>query len=190
MNDPSKPRDERMLAAIALGKNPNSIGLASPASPTPVYLYTTSSKPTPAVPLTPPTPPPPPPIYFPVRQVSVGVSAPNPGGISLSMAAAMRMRLDIDLEGSYFKDGRIIVAGHRTSENHIDAALFLTALRASCEPGDPYFSLDADDGSAWLEEGRQLHDAISARLRDNLHLSTFRQEPTGRTNRSVDSGAA
>jgi hypothetical protein len=101
-----------------------------------------------------PPPLPPPPIYVAPPPPAPVVQNIRPGGISLSLAAAMRMPLNLDLDGMYFENGNIVLTGNRKSDNQIDAALFLTALRASCEPGDPYFSLDADDGAVWLAEGR------------------------------------
>lgn len=74
------------------------------------------------------------------------------GGISLTKAAAERMPLNLSIEGAFVKDGRIVLAGHRSTDGSIDAALFLTALRATCEGRDPYFSLDPDDVSLWLKE--------------------------------------
>lgn len=96
---------------------------------------------------------------------SVAAGGRSPGGVSLSRAAAMRMALDIDLEGVSFSDGQLVLAGRTNDRKVIDAGLFLTALRAACEQGDPFFSLDADDGKAWIEEGnrasQELWDRIS-----------------------------
>ena len=66
-------------------------------------------------------------------------SHPAPGGISLSKAAAARMPLNIALDGAYYKDGRLVLSGRSDSEFGFNAALLLTALRAACEPTDPYF---------------------------------------------------
>jgi hypothetical protein len=107
--------------------------------------------------------------YQPSNPVVVpSVGAANPGGISLSMAAAMRMPLDLDLDGTYFKDGHIVLMGRRNAGHEMDAALFLTALRASCETEDPYFSLDPDDGKAWTEEGNELATALWQRIRGHF----------------------
>lgn len=78
-----------------------------------------------------------------------------PGGISLTQAAAERLPLNLRLDAAYIKDGRIILSGLENDSGGIDAALFLTALRAACENSDPYFSLDADDIGAWLAETKQ-----------------------------------
>jgi hypothetical protein len=118
-----------------------------------------------------PPPLPAPPVYVAPSPPPV-VQFVKPGGISLSLAAAMRMRLDLDLDGMYFDDGNIILTGNRR-DTQIDAALLLTALRASCEPGDPYFSLDADDGAAWIAEGKNFSTEFLDRIRYSLHLGTF-----------------
>lgn len=118
-----------------------------------------------------PPPVPPPPSYTtPSSALVVAPPSPRPGGISLSLAAAMRMRLDFDFDGMAFKDGEIVLTGNRATSNYIDAALFLTALRTACEPGDPYFSLDPDHGPAWLEEGGKLTDTLDVLIRHDLHL--------------------
>jgi hypothetical protein len=111
---------------------------------------------------------PPPPAYTPPPPAPITTLTVRPGGISLSLAAAMRMHLSLDLDGMYFKDGKIVLTGAHQDENRIDAALFLSALRAGCEPGDPYFSLDADDGSLWLDEGRQFSDRLLDQIETNI----------------------
>jgi hypothetical protein len=88
-----------------------------------------------------------------------------PGGISLSFAAARRMTIDINLDGADSADGRIILSGQSGGKQRVDAALFQTALRLACGPNDPYFSLDADDGKAWTEEGRNASEQIWQRIR-------------------------
>lgn len=91
----------------------------------------------------------------------------TPGGISLSKAAASRMALNITLEGAYYKDGRLVLSGRETSEQTLDSALLLTALRAACETGDPYFSLDPDSG-AWLEEGEKAFATLWERVKADV----------------------
>lgn len=78
----------------------------------------------------------------------------SPGGISLSRAAADRMPLEIALDASALSDGKIVLSG-RASRTRMDAALFLTALRAACDDRDPYFSLDPDNGALWSQQGDQ-----------------------------------
>jgi hypothetical protein len=87
------------------------------------------------------------------------------GGISLSKAAAARMPLNIALDGAYYHDGQLVVSGRENSTQILDAALLLTALRAACETGDPYFSLDPDNGSAWLDEGRKAFGRLWERVK-------------------------
>lgn len=93
-----------------------------------------------------------------------GIAA-APGGISLSKAAAERMPLNLSIEGAFVKDGRIILSGHKNTEGSIDAALLLTALRATCEGRDPYFSLDPDDLSLWLKETEKGGDEFFAHIK-------------------------
>lgn len=76
----------------------------------------------------------------------------SPGEISLAKAAAERMPLDISLDGAYYSAGNIVFSG-RDSKESIDAGLLLTAMRAACENEDLYFSLDPENGPAWLKEG-------------------------------------
>jgi hypothetical protein len=105
----------------------------------------------------------------------------QPGGISLTKAAAERMALNIDIDAITYRDGKIIIAGPQNAANKIDAALFLTAMRLACTPGDPFFSLDPVDGRAWQEQSRAAMDAawkqaessIKARLRSPFDVQTF-----------------
>jgi hypothetical protein len=92
----------------------------------------------------------------------------TPGGISLSKAAAERLPLDLTLEGAFVQDGRIVLAGHRNNEFSIDAAIFLTALRATCEGSDPYFSLDADNISSWLEATNEADKEFMQDIKDDF----------------------
>jgi len=82
-------------------------------------------------------------------------AAARPGGISLSKAAAERMPFNFSIEGASVNNGRIVLSGRSSSDSSIDAALFLTALRATCEGRDPYFSLDPDDIALWLQESEK-----------------------------------
>ncbi len=95
-------------------------------------------------------------------------AAPAPAGISLSRAAAERLSLKIDLEGVFLGDGRIVLAGRPNRGESIDAALFLTALRLACAPGDPYFSLDPDDGKAWSREGERASKELWRRIKSEF----------------------
>ncbi len=83
-----------------------------------------------------------------------------PGGISLTKAAAERLPLHLTLEGAYVENGRIILAGRRDASDSIDAALFLTALRAACQNSDPYFSLDPDDILSWMGETKEAQNEL------------------------------
>lgn len=91
----------------------------------------------------------------------------GPGGISLNKAAAEKLNLNLDFDGAFFADGRIVLSG-RPQTAGIDAALFLTSLRLACEPDDPYFSLDPDNGAAWWNEGQQLSKIIQDKLQPRL----------------------
>lgn len=51
-----------------------------------------------------------------------------------------------------------MLAGKERAQSTMDAALFMTALRLACERGDPYFSLDPQDGEKWTSEGRQARN--------------------------------
>src|SRR5262249_21358433 len=83
-----------------------------------------------------------------------------PGGISLNRAAAERMAIDLDLDGAWYRDGKLVLSGRKSSAHTLDAALMMTAFRAACESGDPYFSLDPDNGAAWSEEGHKASDEL------------------------------
>jgi hypothetical protein len=83
-----------------------------------------------------------------------------PGGISLNRAAAERMALDLDLDGAWYRDGKLVLSGRKSSAHTLDAALMMTAFRAACESGDPYFSLDPDNGAAWSEESHKASDEL------------------------------
>ena len=92
-----------------------------------------------------------------------------PGGISLSQAAAERLPLNINLDSAYIDNDRIILSGRENASASIDAALFLTAVRAACDAGDPYFSLDPDDGQAWLSEGQQAFDRLWRQISSDIN---------------------
>lgn len=91
----------------------------------------------------------------------------SPGGISLSRAAADRMPLEIALDASALSDGKIVLSG-RTSNTRMDAALFLTALRAACDDHDPYFSLDPDNGALWSQQGDQASNEFWERIKKDF----------------------
>lgn len=88
----------------------------------------------------------------------------SPGGVSLSRAAADRMPLQIALDASAVSDGKIVLSG-RASKTRMDAALFLTALRAACDDHDPYFSLDPDNGALWSQQGDQASNEFWERIK-------------------------
>jgi hypothetical protein len=92
----------------------------------------------------------------------------RPGGISLSEAAAAAMPIDIDLDGVHYRDGKLLISGRKSTIQVLDAALVLTALRASCEAGDPYFSLDPDNGLAWSIEGDRAFERLWERTKKDL----------------------
>jgi hypothetical protein len=94
---------------------------------------------------------------------------PAPGGISLSKAAAARMPLNIALDGAYYKDGRLVLSGRSDRESGFDAALLLTALRAACEPTDPYFSLDPVDVKAWNADGQSASEDLWRHIARDLN---------------------
>jgi hypothetical protein len=96
----------------------------------------------------------------------------RPGGISFSEAAAAAMPIDIDLDGVYYRDGKLIISGRRNSTQVLDAALVLTALRASCEAGDPYFSLDPDNGPAWSAESHSATERLWERVKKDVGWET------------------
>ncbi|MGY3695014.1 hypothetical protein ACVIGA_005094 [Bradyrhizobium sp. USDA 3240] len=99
-----------------------------------------------------------------------GLSAPSrgtyasPSGVSLSRAAADRMPLEFALDASALSDGKIVLSG-RASTTRMDAALFLTALRAACGDRDPYFSLDPDNGALWSQQGDQASDEFWEKIK-------------------------
>ena len=91
----------------------------------------------------------------------------QPGGISLSKAAAERMPLEFVLDASSFFDGKIVLSG-RPSKGGIDAALFLTTLRAACDDHDPYFSLDPDNGALWSQQGERASEEFWERIKKDF----------------------
>jgi hypothetical protein len=105
-----------------------------------------------------------------------------PGGISLRQAAVEQLPLNFTLDGAYIQNGRIILSGRKNTAGSIDAALFLTALRAACEGHDPYFSLDPDNMTEWLAESRQagteLHETIDRELKWHFRSQIRRNEPS------------
>jgi hypothetical protein len=98
--------------------------------------------------------------------------ASGPGGISLSEAAAERMPIDIDLDGVYYDNGKLVLSGRKGPAQTLDASLVLTAMRAACEPGDPYFSLDPENGAAWLAQGQQVSQRLWDQISGELHWNT------------------
>lgn len=91
-----------------------------------------------------------------------------PGGISLNQAAAEQLPLNFTLDGAYVQGGKLILTGVKRTTAEIDAALFLTALRAACEDNDPYFSLDPDDMSAWLADTREAETEFDEAIKQDL----------------------
>lgn len=91
-----------------------------------------------------------------------------PGGISLSRAAAERMPLGFTLEGAYVQADRLVLSGRRSNAGNIDAALLLTAVRATCEGRDPHFSLDPDNPAAWNEATRKAGEELRERIARDL----------------------
>jgi hypothetical protein len=120
------------------------------------------------------------------------IAPSSPGGISITRAAAERMPLGTSLDGLYYRDGRIVIAGDQVADT-MDAALLLTALRLSCEPSDPYFSLDPLDGAAWNREGAEATEAFWQRInkeskpdvRQKKSVLTFRALSASRDNPTV-----
>lgn len=110
----------------------------------------------------------------PLPIVSYGGVAPRytVGGISLTKAAAERMALNFDIEGLALRDGQFVIAGSGNSTTRLDAALFLTALRAACSTRDPYFSLDPPNGAAWSEQGDRASKAVWSRVQNELNKDT------------------
>jgi hypothetical protein len=100
---------------------------------------------------------------------AAAVSQPTPrvGGISFSKAAAERMPLNIALDATSFNGNRIILSGH-DENGGLDAALFLTAVRAACEERDPYFSLDPDNGELWSKQGHEAAKNFWSRIKKNF----------------------
>jgi len=98
------------------------------------------------------------------------VQPAQPGGISLSIAAAMRMRLPATLQGVDYDKGRLVLSGRTEAQSDMDAALLLTGMRAACEPGDPYFSLDPDGGAAWGQQTDQVFHEFWDRIRGGLDI--------------------
>ncbi len=114
--------------------------------------------PGPAAPL--PAPRPPPSLGTLASPGPTTIVMRAPGGISLNRAAAERMPIDVDLDGAWYRDGKLVLSGRKSSAHTLDAALMMTAFRAACESGDPYFSLDPDNGAAWSEEGHKASDQL------------------------------
>jgi hypothetical protein len=116
-------------------------------------------------------------------------AARGPGGISLSQAAAERLPLKLTLEGAYVENGRIILSGPNNAQSGIDAALFLTVLRAACESNDPYFSLDPDDTASWLAETKQAQneffEAVKADIAWHIRSGVRRNTPSVLSLRTV-----
>src|ERR1051326_6583494 len=128
------------------GVDPSSSTVRSPPPPSPPRLSDLAR----------PSPPPaPPPSRGPTTIVMRA-----PGGISLNRAAAERMAIDLDLDGAWYRDGKLVLSGRKSAAHTLDAALMMTAFRAACESGDPYFSLDPDNGAAWSEEGHKASDEL------------------------------
>jgi hypothetical protein len=98
----------------------------------------------------------------------------------LTKAAAERMPLNLSIEGAFVKDGRIVLSGRKNPEATIDAALFLTALRATCEGRDPYFSLDPDDTSVWLQETKKAGAELLSHIKSDIGW-TLQQRATRKT---------
>jgi hypothetical protein len=80
------------------------------------------------------------------------------------------MPLNIALDGAYYKDGRLVLSGQPDTDSGFDAALFLTALRAACEPLDPYFSLDPVDAAAWNTDGQGASEDFWRHIKGDLNL--------------------
>ncbi len=91
--------------------------------------------------------------------------ATQPGGIALSRAVATRMPIDLDLDSIRFEDGAVLLSGKARNGrvSRFDAPLFMTALRLACERGDPMFSLDPADGTAWSDDAAAaMREAVAA----------------------------
>jgi hypothetical protein len=161
------------ISAIAEGKGPS---VARPA-PLPTAVWTAKDAPPPATPSSVPRAPPPLSGLAPRGPTTIVMRAP--GGISLNRAAAERMPIDVDLDGAWYRDGKLVLSGRKSSAHTLDAALMMTAFRAACESGDPYFSLDPDNGAAWSEEGHKaserLWEAISGEVGWNAPVHATRK---------------
>lgn len=112
-----------------------------------------------------------PPINHTFGSPAPAVAPATPGGISLTKAAALRLPLNISLEGAYFKHGRLLLSGQEDANGTLDSALLLTSLRAACEARDPYFSLDPDSGSEWVEEVGGASKEFLYRIKGTAGLS-------------------
>jgi hypothetical protein len=127
----------------------------------------------------PPAPRPPPALGTLASPGPTTIVMRAPGGISLNRAAAERMPIDVDLDGAWYRDGKLVLSGRKSSAHTLDAALMMTAFRAACESGDPYFSLDPDNGAAWSEEGHKaserLWEAISGEVGWNARVQATRK---------------
>lgn len=82
----------------------------------------------------------------------------------MSRAAAAAISLNIELDAVHYRSGKIVLSGH-SAKHSVDAALFLTALRAGCEQQDPYFSLDPDNGALWNQQGHEALDDLWSRIK-------------------------
>ncbi|WP_194479225.1 hypothetical protein [Bradyrhizobium sp. CCBAU 53338] len=103
----------------------------------------------------------------------------RPGGVSISRAAAERMPLGVSLDAAAVSDGKIILSGH-AAQAGMDAALFLSVLRAACTDHDPYFSLDPDDGALWSQQGERASDEFWNRIKADFPARLERKrEPAG-----------
>ncbi|MEA2839099.1 MAG: hypothetical protein QOF41_429 [Methylobacteriaceae bacterium] len=100
---------------------------------------------------------------------SVRPSSPvfQPGGISISRAAAEHFLLNISIDSASLSGNKIVLSG-RNSKAQMDAALFLTALRAACDENDPYFSLEPDDGALWSKQSGEASKAFFGKIKGDL----------------------
>ncbi len=136
-----------------------------PKSTVPTSTAPTTTVPTTTVPTTPPNT---------VAQAGKGLppammlGGAKPGGISLNVAAAHRLSMKLDLESVYTRDGRVVLSGKSGGAYTVDAALFLTAMRAACEMADPYMSLDPDNGQAWTEETSKAGKAVWEQIKGDF----------------------
>ncbi len=125
---------------------------------------------------------------------SPAVRTAGPGGISLSKAAAERLPLDLSIEAASVKDGRIVLSGRKDTQATIDAALFLTALRATCESRDPYFSLDPDDTAAWMQDTNKAGEELLAHIKNDrqgkLQSGVTRKTPSILKFRTISANAS